>query len=149
MYFTETANQRTNELRSTYSYCIRLLWIEVSGSFNKPTTQAWPGHYKLNIHHSRLKQGYCQKSLNFLGEGKEILKLINCQAQVQVPGQVRSRRSKVQRPGPRLYIKFGLPLTTHHWTFLGLQMLETSTVWLLTMSHWSHHSRWHSGWHSG
>ena len=41
-----------------------------------------------------------------------------CQAQVQVQGQVqvrsevRSRRSKVQRPGPRLHIKFGLPLTT-------------------------------------
>ena len=55
-----------------------------------------------------------------------LLYIYNCQAQVQVPGnfqvqgqvqvqsQVRSR--KVQRPGPGLNIKFGLPPTTptHH-----------------------------------
>ena len=52
-----------------------------------------------------------------------------CQALVQVQGQVQ--KVKGQRPGPGLYIKFGLPPTTTTTTsklFLARQCLQTITV---------------------
>mgnify|MGYP006888580570 FL=1 len=56
------------------------------------------------------------------------------------------------RPEPGANIKFGLPLTTTPpptKLFLGFKWRQSITVWLLTMSNWSWHSRWHSGRHSG
>ena len=70
-----------------------------------------------------------------------------CQAlvQVQVPGQVqvrsqvRSRRSRVQGPKtPGLYIKIGLPLTTHSPPpnfSCARNDSEPLLLWLLTMFH--------------
>ena len=68
-----------------------------------------------------------------------------------IPGQI---------PGPRsghVPVRFwlGPGPGQNSWTwantklFLGSKWLQTITVWLLTMSHWSQHSRWHSGWHLG